>query len=95
MAAACPGMNPMNWKIEDIFEVSCASCGAAIEFWKDDVKRTCSCGKVTFNPRLGNLCLVWCQRAEECLGNQDIREWKERNMLDPEPLSTQPGFELE
>jgi hypothetical protein len=95
MAAICPGMNPMNWKIEDIFEVLCVSCGTSIEFWKDDVKRTCSCGKVIFNPRLGNLCLAWCDKAEECLGNRDISEWKEKNGIDSEPISAQARFELE
>jgi len=79
MAASCPGMNPANWKIEDIFESPCAACGLILEFWKDDVKRSCSCGKVNFNPRLGNLCLAWCERAEDCLGNQDIVEWKVKN----------------
>jgi hypothetical protein len=76
MAASCPGMNPANWKIEDIFESPCPSCGASIEFWKDDIKRRCSCCRVNFNPRLGNLCLSWCDRADDCLGNQDILEWK-------------------
>ncbi len=79
MAAICPGMNPAYWKIEDIFESPCIACGKPIEFWKDDVKRVCSCGQVSFNPRLGNLCLVTCKKAEECLGNQDIGEWKRKN----------------
>ena len=71
-------MDPANWKFEDIFEAACPACGAPIEFWKDDVKRACpSCKRTAFNPRLGNLCLAWCAQAEECLGNRDIREWKE------------------
>jgi hypothetical protein len=78
MAATCPGMNPANWKIEDIFETACPACGELIEFWKDDVKRRCGCGHICFNPRLGNLCLSWCEKAEECLGNQDIAEWKQK-----------------
>ena len=77
MSGKCPGMDPANWKIDDIFEYPCLNCGAMIEFWKDDVKRTCpDCGQAAFNPRLGNLCLVWCKQAEECLGNKDITEWK-------------------
>jgi len=78
MATKCPGMDPAVWKIDDIFNYPCVHCGAMIEFWKDDVKRPCPrCGLALFNPRLGNLCLVWCKKAEECLGNHDIVEWKE------------------
>lgn len=76
MAATCPGMSPLYWKIEDIFESPCPGCGQPIEFWKDDVKRSCPCGRLVFNPRLGNLCLSWCERAEECLGNSDLDDWK-------------------
>jgi predicted RNA-binding Zn-ribbon protein involved in translation (DUF1610 family) len=75
----CPGMDPANWKIEDISELKCIHCGNPLEFWKDDVKRVCpECGKTMFNPNIGNLCLVWCKKAAECLGNQDIVEWKEK-----------------
>jgi len=74
----CPGMDPSHWTVSDIAEHPCA-CGTLLEFWKDDVKRVCSnCGKVNFNPNLGNVCLSWCARAVECLGNQDIEEWKQK-----------------
>jgi hypothetical protein len=76
----CPGMDPAFWKPSDIAESRCPSCGEAIEFWKDDVKRACpKCGAVTFNPRLGNLCLCWCDKAAECIGTMDIEEWKRIN----------------
>jgi predicted RNA-binding Zn-ribbon protein involved in translation (DUF1610 family) len=72
-------MNPANWKPSDIAEHCCTTCGAAIEFWKDDVKRRCpGCGKFMFNPSLGDTCLSWCEKASECLGNADIQEWKKR-----------------
>jgi hypothetical protein len=84
----CPGMNPTNWKIEDIAEHPCP-CGVMLEFWKDDVKRTCAkCGRVVFNPNVGNICLSWCDRAAECLGNMDIDEWKAKvksGELKPKP----------
>jgi hypothetical protein len=73
----CPGMDPAFWKPADIAENRCVSCGGPIEFWKDDVKRSCpKCGRVMFNPRLGGVCLSWCDRAAECLGTMDIEEWK-------------------
>jgi hypothetical protein len=78
-------MEMANWKIEDIFEVACPACGTAIEFWKDDVKRKCSCGRVSFNPRLEDLCLSWCDGAEDRLGNRDIAEWKAERAVGREP----------
>jgi hypothetical protein len=81
MPGKCPGMNPANWKIEDIAEIACIHCGKPIEFWKDDVRRTCPCcGETVFNPNIGKLCLVWCKNAAECIGNQDIIEWKVKFM---------------
>jgi len=76
----CPGMDPASWKFSDIEDHRCPRCGMAIEFWKDDVKRRCTaCGELVFNPRLGSLCLAWCEKASECLGNADIEEWKKRS----------------
>jgi hypothetical protein len=77
MTAACPGMNPANWKFEDISDAPCVSCGAAIGFWKDDVRRIRSCGAANPDPRLGDPCPAWYGQAEERLGNRDIRDWKE------------------
>ena len=80
MPKECPGMNPQNWKFDDIQEYSCIHCGKeVIEFWKGDVKRICpSCGKTMYSPNLGNICLSWCKKAEDCLGNMDINEWKQK-----------------
>jgi DNA-directed RNA polymerase subunit RPC12/RpoP len=82
MKNQCPGMNPQNWKPEDIKEYKCINCSnEIIEFWKDDVKRVCpGCGKFMFNPDLGNVCLSWCDRAEDCIGNMDITEWKQKKI---------------
>lgn len=65
----CPGQNTMFWKPEDIFEVPCINCGKPIEFFKNDVKRTCSnCKQTMLNPRMDFACAEWCPKAEECLG---------------------------
>ena len=75
----CPGVNPRNWRPEDIHENACPQCNRTIEFWKDDVKQKCpGCGKIMFNPKLGSLCLSWCDKAVECIGNMDIEEWKKQ-----------------
>ncbi|MBF0432643.1 MAG: hypothetical protein HQK83_15265 [Fibrobacteria bacterium] len=81
----CPGMNPSFWKPKDVDEHKCPSCGNTVEFWKDDVKRVChKCKKVIFNPKLGNLCLSYCDKAEDCIGSLDINEWKQQ-MADKMP----------
>ena len=79
MPAKCPGMNPENWKFDDIKQISCKKCGQPIEFWKDDVKIKCrKCGLYNFNPDLDNTCLSWCDKAVECIDNMDIDEWKKK-----------------
>lgn len=64
----CPGQSQQQWKPEDIFDLPCPICGSDIEFWKDDVTRTCSlCEQVIPNPRLDLGCAQWCRYAKECL----------------------------
>ena len=80
MPHQCPGMNPSFWKPEDIKDIKCKVCSEQIEFWKDDIKRTCPiCKQVSFNPNLESLCLTWCDKAAECLGDLNIEEWKKQN----------------
>ncbi len=65
----CPGQDTRYWRPDDIFNVPCASCGAAIEFFKDDAARRCPrCGTRVRNPRLSTGCAQWCRHAKECLG---------------------------
>jgi hypothetical protein len=63
----CPGQNTMFWKPGDIFDVSCPNCGKPVEFWKDDAKRTCTCGHRFLNPKRDIGCLEWCKYAETCM----------------------------
>jgi hypothetical protein len=63
----CPGQNTMFWKPGDIYDVSCPNCGKAVEFWKDDAKRTCACGHRFLNPKRDIGCLEWCKYAEKCM----------------------------
>ena len=72
----CPGMDPAYFKPEDIKMHGCIECGNEIEFWKDDVRLTCSnCGQINYNPNLGTTCLTWCKEAARCVGSNDINEW--------------------
>jgi len=66
----CPGQDQRFWKPEDIFEVTCPGCGAAVELWKDDPRRKCpQCGAEVKNPKLALGCAEWCPFAKECLGH--------------------------
>jgi len=66
----CPGQDLRFWKPTDIAEHPCPSCGRPIEFWKDDVRRSCpACGTVVPNPGLDMGCAAWCQYADRCLGD--------------------------
>jgi hypothetical protein len=39
-----------------------------IEFFKDDLRRTCpSCGAKTVNPKNDLACAAWCKEAAACL----------------------------
>jgi len=71
----CPGQDKRFWKPDDIFESPCPECGAAIEFWKDDVRRRCrGCGATVANPRFDMGCAAWCKFAAQCLGAEAVGE---------------------
>ena len=76
-ALRCPGMDPANFRPEDITLRQCVECGEEIEFWKDDVRIACrSCRHVNFNPDIKNTCLARCEHAPACVSSNDILEWK-------------------
>ena len=63
----CPGQNTLFWKPDDIYDVKCPNCGAPVEFWKDDSKRSCKCGHRFLNPKRDLGCLEYCKYAEDCM----------------------------
>lgn len=73
----CPGSKDIKQpKPEDI---TCSSCGAAIEIWSDESEVKCKkCGKM--NSRIiGPTCLDWCAFAKECVGEEKYRKIKSRS----------------
>lgn len=64
----CPGQDTRYWKPGDIFTVACPTCGTIVEFFKDDVSRTCGCGNRVENPNVGLGCARHCAHAALCLG---------------------------
>jgi len=67
----CPGQDSASWKPEDVYEIVCSGCGAAVEFFKDDKWRECpACGLLAKNPHLDTGCAQWCASADQCLGDK-------------------------
>lgn len=49
--------------------VKCPECGRDVELFSTDVKVKCDgCGFVVYNDI--NLCVQWCEHAEECVGTE-------------------------
>jgi HD superfamily phosphodiesterase len=66
----CPGQDPRYWKFDAIFDAACPHCGATVEFFKDETRRTCrSCGKKVLNPKMDFGCAAHCKFAEQCFGD--------------------------
>lgn len=69
MSTICPGQDTRYWRPDDIFEIDCARCNTAVEFFKDDARRRChQCGALIKNPKITLGCAQWCEHAKECLG---------------------------
>ncbi len=65
----CPGQDMRYWKPEDIFTAPCPSCGAAIEFWKDEPIAVCpGCKLEARNPRIDLGCATHCKHGPSCTG---------------------------
>jgi putative nucleotidyltransferase with HDIG domain len=55
-------------KAQDIHEATCPQCGHVVEFWPDELVRSCrGCGHRVLNPGNSMKCLEWCRYASECL----------------------------
>ena len=67
----CPGsMPPRNL---DSVTVTCPGCGRIVEFFTDEPKRRCRCGRLLLRETLPR-CADWCAAAAQCLGEAvDLR----------------------
>ena len=65
--AGCPGRDLRSWTPDDVFDVTCRTCGTQVEFFKDDKRRRCpSCGTWMLNPKRARSCADWCASADKC-----------------------------
>jgi hypothetical protein len=83
----CPGQDTRFWGKGDVFDVPCAACGYAIEFFRDDAARRCpQCGARVENPQITLGCAQWCEYAEKCLGydpkSVTLKDEKEASLAD-------------
>ena len=86
----CPGGELRHLTAED---VACQACGAAVEMFSDEQKRTCpQCGhRVT--RETAPACASWCAAAKECLGAERFAEYVEQGVLEEEPTAKRPSQE--
>jgi len=62
----CTGNNTHEWGPEAIFEVECPSCGSPVEFFKDEITRTCpQCRQNVSNDRKDFGCSRDCSSETE------------------------------
>jgi Fe-S-cluster-containing dehydrogenase component len=76
MMNKCPGQTtPRNL---DSVLVPCPACGRVVEFFTDEAKRRCRCGRLLLRELLPR-CAEWCPAAAVCLGEAiDVRELQRR-----------------
>ncbi|MHC4562044.1 MAG: hypothetical protein ACYS8X_04635 [Planctomycetota bacterium] len=76
MINKCPGQ--LSLRALDSVVVPCPDCGRLVEFFSDEPKRQCHCGRVMLRETLPQ-CAEWCPAAAECLGEAiDLRELEQR-----------------
>ena len=65
MAGKCPGQKS-NRELDSVM-VPCPNCCRLVEFFTDEARLPCRCGKVLFREARPS-CADWCPAAAQCLG---------------------------
>ena len=72
----CPGQTTTR-ELDSVL-VPCPDCGRLVEFFTDEPKRRCRCGRLLTREALPR-CAEWCPAAAQCLGEAvDVRELRRR-----------------
>jgi len=66
MSDKCPGRRAATNL--DAVIVECPDCGRKVEFFTDEPKRHCKCGKLLLQDSLPR-CADWCPAAPQCFGD--------------------------
>ena len=65
MVDRCPGKQSLRQL--DSVVIPCPDCGQPVEFFTDEPKRQCRCGRVLLRETAPQ-CAQWCAAAADCLG---------------------------
>jgi ribosomal protein S27AE len=70
----CPGA--ANLRTPTLAVKKCPQCGNDVEIFSSDVSAACDrCGFVIWNDFTS--CILWCRYAEECMGPETVRKFRE------------------
>ena len=70
----CPGA--VHLKTPTLAVRKCPQCGEEIEIFSNEVSAACGrCGFVIYNDQAS--CIRWCRYAEECVGPEIVRKFRE------------------
>ena len=71
----CPGA--ANLRTPTLAVKKCLQCGNEVEIFSNEPSATCDrCGTVIWNDSAS--CIRWCRYAEECMGPEAVRKFRER-----------------
>ncbi|MDD1645936.1 MAG: hypothetical protein LUQ42_00005 [Methanomicrobiales archaeon] len=71
----CPGS--ANLRTPTLAVKRCPQCGNEVEIFSNEPSTTCdSCGFVIWNDFVS--CIRWCRYAEQCMGEETVRKFRER-----------------
>ena len=71
----CPGqMTPRDL---DSVLLPCPDCGRTVEFFTDEPRRQCRCGRILLREAMPR-CADWCPAADRCLGEAGDARLRER-----------------
>jgi ribosomal protein S27AE len=70
----CPGSAGI--RTPTLTVMRCPECGEEVEIFSNEVSATCGrCGFVVYNDTAS--CIRWCRHAEECVGPELVRRFRE------------------
>ena len=78
----CPGQDLGLKKPEEVISYApCPKCSYELEFWFDDLQRTCPKCKHVAKKDLAQIlkdykCAIWCKEAELCIGTENYNKVK-------------------
>ena len=73
MSERCPGQDGRGLSVT---LHTCPKCGAEVEMFSDELRVKChACGEYVCKDQTPS-CVSWCAKAQECVGDERLRELK-------------------